>query len=70
MLMAMEVQNTIVTLIGSVGFPIVMSLILVKLMKESNDQHKAEMDKMSQAVENNTLTMQRLLDRLEREEKE
>lgn len=70
MLLAMDVQNTIVTLVGSLGFPIVMSFILLNMMKETNKQHKEEIDKMAQAVENNTLTMQRLLDKMEREEKQ
>lgn len=54
----------ITTLIGSVGFPIVMCLIFVKLFTDMQDKHREEMSKITDAVNNNTLVMQKLLDEM------
>jgi len=50
--------NVIAQLIGSVGFPICMSIYLIYFMQ-------TELKEMRKTIENNTLTMQKLLDRLE-----
>lgn len=71
--------NTIVTLIGSLGFPIVacmgMAYFFAKAndnyrldIKESNQLHKQEMDAMTEAINNNTLVLNRLIDRLDGED--
>ena len=39
-------------------------------MKEANAQHKDEMSQVSQALQNNTLALQKLCTMLEREEKD
>lgn len=46
--------NAIISLIGSVGFPIVMCLILVDLMKKTEDSHKEEIDSLKDAFNANT----------------
>lgn len=56
------------TLITTVGFPIVMCLLLFKHIKDSDTARKEEMDKMSDAIDNNTLALQRLVDMLDRKE--
>ena len=38
-------------------------------MKEANSQHKEEMSQLSQALQNNTLALQKLCTMLEKEEK-
>lgn len=55
----------ILTLIGSYCFPIVMCIAFFWKLDKDSKQHKEEMDKMSEAINNNTLTMQKLVDRLE-----
>ena len=55
----------ILTMIGSYAFPIVMCIAFFWKLDKDSEQHKEEMDKMSEAINNNTLTMQKLLDRLE-----
>lgn len=68
--------NTLTTTIGSLGFPIVACLgiawFFAKVndnyrsdIKEMNASHKAEMDKMTEAINNNTLVIQKLIDRME-----
>lgn len=60
-------MNEAVTLITNVGFPIGLTLILLWYIYDSNNKHKEEMDKMSEAVNNNTLVLTKLIDRLERD---
>lgn len=57
--------SAIIQAISTVGFPIVMCLLFMYYIKYINDQHKDEIDKLSQSVNNNTLVMQKLLDKLE-----
>lgn len=49
--------NVIAQLIGSVGFPICMSIYLIYFMQ-------TELKEMRKSIENNTLTMQKLADSL------
>lgn len=60
--------NTIVQLVGSLGFPIVMCGALFWRMVKSDEQHKAEMDKLSEALNNNTIALTKLSDKLDKEE--
>lgn len=53
--------NVIAQLIGSVGFPICMSIYLIYFMQ-------TELKEMRKSIENNTLTMQKLLDALDERE--
>lgn len=59
-------MNEVVTLITNVGFPIGLTLILLWYIYDSNNKHKEEMDKMSEAINNNTLALTKLIDRLEK----
>lgn len=56
--------SAIIQAVSTVGFPIVMCLLFMYYIKYINDQHKDEIDKLSQSVNNNTLVMQKLLDKL------
>ena len=47
-------------LISSVGFPIVMCLIMVKLMSRMEESHKAEIDSLKDSLNNNTNVLTRL----------
>ena len=51
--------------ISTVGFPIVVCLLCFWYIKQSSDTHKQEIDKLSEAVQNNTLVIQKLTDKLE-----
>lgn len=57
-------MNDLVTAISTVGFPIVMTLILLYMMNENNKQHKQEMNNISESLNNNTLVIQKLYDHL------
>lgn len=73
-------MSDIVSIISSVGFPIVACLGLgwyVKYMTDQNNkevadmrkEHQEEINKVTEALNNNTLALQKLCDKLEREEK-
>lgn len=64
--------------VSVVGFPIVMCLIFiyyVKYLTDKNaeqidkltDQHRQEMNEVTKAVENNTLALTRLIEKLDKE---
>lgn len=57
--------NAIFQGIGSVGFPIVACCAIFYLMEKQGTQHKDEMDKMTDALNNNTVVLNRILERLE-----
>lgn len=67
--------NAIVTLISSLGFPIVACLGMAwyvkyqmdnysKQIKELREEHNKEIDKVTEALNNNTLAIQRLCDKM------
>lgn len=72
--------NAIIAMIGSLGFPIVaciaMGWFFARVndnyrndIKEINATHKEEVKAMTEAIQNNTLVIQKLVDKLERDEK-
>lgn len=72
--------NTLITLIGSVGFPIVACIAMAVFFAKVNDNyrndikeiqatHKEEVKAMTDAINNNTLVIQRLIDNMEGDNK-
>ena len=61
---------TIVSAVSAVGFPIVFCLIMYKTMLDQNKQLKEESDKLTEAIHNNTLVIQKLVDKLETDGKD
>ena len=70
--------SVIVTMVGSLGFPIVACIFIAIFFSKTQDNyradikemqtvHKAETDKMTEAINNNNLLLQRILDRLDKE---
>lgn len=47
-------------LIGSLGFPIAMCIAMLWLVVKLNEQHKEEMAKFTEAINNNTLAITKL----------
>lgn len=73
-------MSDLATVISSVGFPIVACIGLgwyVKYMTDNNSkevaemrkEHQEEISKVTEALNNNTLALQRLCDRFDREDK-
>lgn len=51
-------------MIGSLGFPIAMCVALLWIVVKLNEQHKTEMDKMTEALNNNTIALTKLASKL------
>lgn len=71
--------NMIITAIGSLGFPIVaccaMAYFFAKVnenyrtdIKDMNTSHKEEIGKLTEAINNNTVVINRLIDKLDKED--
>lgn len=54
-------MTTISQLISSVGFPIAACVALFWQMNKQNEQHKQEMDSLKEALEQNTLAINKLV---------
>lgn len=61
-------MNTITQLIGTLGFPICVSLICFWYINKQSANHKEEIEGLRTALVNNTVVMQRLVDHLEGKE--
>ena len=59
--------QAITNIITTIGFPIAVCLICFWYINKIQESHKAEIDKLSESLNNNTLVMQKLLDKLESE---
>lgn len=59
--------NTVVNLIGSVGFPIAMCIWMMKRMDTQDDKHREEITALRETVEKNTEAVTRLCERIDRE---
>lgn len=57
--------SDVLNAVSTVGFPIVMCLLLLYVLYQQNEEHKEEMAKMNESLANNTLAIQRLTDILE-----
>lgn len=55
-----------VNLVSTVGFPISMCIVVCWYVYKKDASHKEEIDKLSDAVNSQTLNIQKLVDRLDR----
>lgn len=53
--------NAIIQAISSVGFPIAMCLLMYYQLNKSAELHKAEIDELKKAIDNNTTAVQQLI---------
>lgn len=60
----METAQMVITAISTVGFPIVMCGALFWKMDKQDKEHKEEMDKTTEAINNNTIVLQKLMQML------
>ena len=61
--------NDIITAICTVGFPIVAYGALFWYVIKKDAEHKTEVEKMTEAINNNTIALTKLIERLENENK-
>ena len=51
-------METLMTIINNCGFPIAMTIMLYLEMKNSNKLHKEEIEKLTNAINNNNIVVQ------------
>lgn len=56
--------SAIIQIISNVGFPIAVCLICFWYVNKLTETHKEEVNKLTDALNNNTLVMQKLCDKL------
>ena len=61
----MDTLQTVINLIKDLGFPIAVCIAMFWLNNKQVEQHKEEMSKVTDALNNNTLAMTELRDRLD-----
>lgn len=61
--------QALITAITTVGFPIVCCGVLFSVIDKERDSHKEEIAELRSAVENNTVAMTKLVERLGGSEK-
>ena len=54
--------NSVLQAISTVGFPIVMCLVFAWYIKDLNENHKEETGKFTEALNSNTIVLQKLCD--------
>ena len=59
--------STITNLISTIGFPIAISLVLMWYIMKLNDNHSNEVKALTNALNNNTVILQRVCDKLDLE---
>lgn len=60
----MDTYNIIIQAIGSLGFPIVACVAMFWKVNEQDKTHKEQMEKLSEAVANNTTAIVALTEKL------
>lgn len=56
--------NSVTQFISTLGFPIAVCLICFWYINKREEQHKDEVTELAKAINNNTLVMQKLVDKL------
>lgn len=60
----MDTVNMITQIISTTGFPIACCIALFYYMTKQTEQHKQEMDKLNESINNNTIALNKLAERM------
>ena len=60
----MEISTIVLQAVSTVGFPIVVAGAMFWKMNKQDEDHKQEMNKITEAINNNTIALTKLLDKL------
>ena len=61
-----EIMKDLANIISSLGYPIVMSLLLLYMMYDNEKKYDETIEGLRKTIENNTLTLTKLCDKLEK----
>lgn len=59
--------SAITTLIGSLGFPISACIACFWMLNKEREEHKQEMQKVTEAITNNTIALNTLTERMSKD---
>lgn len=59
--------SAITTLIGSLGFPIAACIACFWMLNKEREEHKIEMQKVTEAITNNTIALNTLTERISKD---
>lgn len=62
--------DAVMAAIGSLGFPIVATILMGFLFVRFTDNYRADIKSMTEIVNNNTIAINKLTDRLEKESRD
>lgn len=62
----MDILQTVINLIKDLGFPIAVCIVMFWMNNKQAEQHKEEMTKITDALNNNTLALTELRDKLDK----
>ena len=62
--------TSVTQFITTLGFPIAVCLICFWYINKREEQHKEEVSELAKAINNNTIVMQKLVDKMERDNDE
>lgn len=60
------IANEVTSIIATLGFPIVMCLLMYKMNEDQDKRHREEVDTITEELKNNTIVIQKLVDMLEK----
>lgn len=66
-ILAMDNVQILIQAISTVGFPIAMCCIMAYYVKYTEDKHREEINSIRETIENNTLALIKLSDKMEKE---
>lgn len=58
--------GAIIQIVGSLGFPIAACIAVFWYLMKESENHKEEVNKLSEALQNNTIALTKLCDELEK----
>lgn len=58
--------SALIQIVGSLGFPIAACVAVFWYLMRESENHKEEMNKLSEALQNNTIALTKLCDELEK----
>lgn len=61
--------GAIIQIVGSLGFPIAACIAVFWYLMKESENHKEEVNKLSEALQNNTIALTKLCDELEKGER-
>lgn len=61
----MDAFNSFVSAISTVGFPCVICLIMIYVIWKIEENHRGEMHEITEAINNNTTALVKLIDKIE-----